>query len=153
MIPAWVGRWVGLPYRDKGRGPDGFDCWGLVRAALLAERGIRLPDYADAYESASDPDSASRAVTAGLANGWRKVERPEPFDLVILKIALRPWHCGLIVARGWFLHCPPPHRGSTQTLSCLERLDSLQWRNRVEGFYRLQAGIEGATPWHATPSN
>jgi len=145
LIPAWVGAWVGLPYADKGRGPNAFDCWGLARAVLQAERGIRLPDYAEAYESASDPESASRAVMAGLAEGWQKVTVPVVFDLVILAIARRPWHCGIVVAPGWFLHCPPPHRGNTQTLSCVERLDSIAWRNRVDGFYRLQNGMENAS--------
>lgn len=140
MIPAWCSKWVGRPYADKGRGPDAFDCWGLARAVLQAERGATLPDYADTYTSAGDPQSAPCAVLAGLADGWQKVTQPDTFDLVILSIARRPWHCGLVVAPGLFLHCPPPHRDSRQTLSCVERLDSITWRNRLEGFYRLQSG-------------
>lgn len=61
MIPAWVGAWVGREYSDKGRGPR-YDCWGLVRAILSAERGISLPSYADAYLTASDRYSVSEAV-------------------------------------------------------------------------------------------
>lgn len=144
MIPAWCAKWVGRPYADKGRGPNAFDCWGLVRAVLRTERGANLPDYADAYTSSCNEQSAPRAVLAGLAAGWQKVMQPAAFDLVILAIARRPWHCGLVVAPGLFLHCPPPHRGSTQTLSCIERLDSITWRNRVEGFYRLHAGTKSA---------
>lgn len=143
MIPVWVAKWVGLQYRDKGRGQGGYDCWGLARAILQGERGISLPDYADAYVSACDPESASRAVSAGLAAGWRRTLAPAEFDLVILAIARRPWHCGIVVAPGWFVHCPPPHRGETQTLSCCERLDSMTWRNRVEGFYRYRGNASG----------
>lgn len=145
MIPGWAAKWVGRPYADKGRGPDAYDCWGLTRAVLHAERGLTLPDYADAYESACDPESAPHAVVAGLAAGWQKVATPVAFDLVILNIARRPWHCGLVVAPGLFLHCPPPHRDSRQTLSCVERMDSITWRNRVGGFYRLQFGTESAS--------
>lgn len=59
-IPAWAGPWIGLPYQDKGRGPA-YDCWGLTRA-VLAEHGMDLPDYADAYTHATDSASVSHAI-------------------------------------------------------------------------------------------
>lgn len=130
MIPAWVGKWVGLPYIDKGRGPDAWDCWGLVRAVLAAEAGIALPDYANAYSAACDRDSVATAVEAGLAHGWQRVEQPQTMDLLILRIAGRPWHCALVVAPGLFLHVPP------KSTSCIERLDSPQWAKRIGGFFR-----------------
>jgi len=63
------------------------------------------------------------------------VDRPQAFDLVILNIAARPWHCGVMVAPDRFLHVMPPGpRGPT--FSCIERIDSPRWQARVEGFYR-----------------
>lgn len=132
--------WVGIPYRDKGRGPDAFDCWGGVRAVLLAAKGIVLPDYADAYTSADDHDSASTAVTQGLADGWQAVDRPQPFDLLILRIAGRPWHCGLVVARNRFLHWAP------KQTSCIERMDAPMWARRIEGVYRCRELSESPAP-------
>lgn len=69
MIPEWVGKWIGLSYADKGRGPA-YDCWGLVAAILAAEAGIALPDYASAYTRADDRLSVADAVEAGLSDGW-----------------------------------------------------------------------------------
>lgn len=135
MIPSWCSKWIGLPYEDKGRGPA-YDCWGLVRATLSAEAGIALPDYADAYTRADDRLSVAAAVESGLRDGWQLADRPQPFDLLILRIGGRPWHCGLIVAPGLFLHCPPPNAKGQQILSCIERLDSPHWARRIEGFYR-----------------
>ena len=129
-----LARWIGLPYADKGRGPDAYDCWGLARA-VLAERGMALPDYAEAYTRAADHDSVAVAVRAGLADGWQPVDKPQAFDLVILNIAQRPWHCGVMVAPDRFLHVMPPGPKG-QAFSCIERIDSPRWARRIEGFYR-----------------
>lgn len=127
--------YVGLPYRDKGRGPDAWDCWGGVRYYLQREHALLLPDYADAYTSAVDGDSVAAAVGAGLVTDWREVTKPRPGDLVILRIGKRPWHCAVMVDARRFLHWPPPIRG-VQQLSCIERLDSPQWNRRIVGFHR-----------------
>jgi len=134
-IPAWVAPWIGLPYQNKGRGPA-YDCWGLVRAVMTEAAGYMLPDYADAYTEAEDSFSVSAAIGAGLAAGWQRVENPQPLDLLILRIAARPWHCAVVVAPGLFLHVPPPGRSGRQSFSCIERLDSPHWSRRIEGFYR-----------------
>jgi cell wall-associated NlpC family hydrolase len=135
VIPAWAGKWIGRPYADKGRGPA-YDCWGLVRAVLQAEAGLVLPDYAAAYTRADDRLSVAAAVEAGLADGWERVEAQRALDLLILRVAGRPWHCGVIVAPGLFLHAMPPWRDGRQLLSCIERLDSPHWARRIEGIYR-----------------
>lgn len=130
VAAEWVRPWIGLPYADKGRGPDAWDCWGLIRAVLHAQFGHALPSYADDYIAASDHRSVTAAVQAGLLDGWRAVARPKAGDIVILNVGNRPWHCGLVVADNLFLHAQP------RTTSSIERLDSLQWRNRIEGYYR-----------------
>lgn len=128
-------RFVGLPYADKGRGPDAWDCWGGVRMVLHEVYGLDLPDYAEAYTTADDGDSVAAAVRAGLAD-WQPVQRPQAGDLVILRILGRPWHCAVMVDDRRFLHWPPPGRSGGQTLSCVERLDSPHWARRIEGMYR-----------------
>ncbi|GAA0694598.1 C40 family peptidase [Dyella marensis] len=131
MIPAWAGPYVGLPYADKGRTRDGADCWGGVRLVLAEVFGLLLPDYGDAYPSAEDRAAVAGAVAAGLAAGWEPVSAPAAGDLLILRIAGRPWHCGILVTADRFLHWPP------RATSCIERLDSPQWARRIEGVYRI----------------
>lgn len=42
----WVNKYLRCAYVDGGRGPDTYDCWGLVRAARHYELGLRLlPEY------------------------------------------------------------------------------------------------------------
>lgn len=62
-IPDWVSPYVGLPYKDRGRGPDGWDCWGGVRMVMHEVFHRELPDYLDAYTTADDSRSVARAVT------------------------------------------------------------------------------------------
>lgn len=138
MIPAWAAPWIGRPYADKGRGPDAFDCWGFVRAILAAERGVVLPDYAEAYTTADAPDSVAQAVTVGLSAGWQPVAEPQAFDLLILRIAGRPWHCALLVNGVQFIHCAPPNLHGVQQGSCVDRLDSPRWSRRIDGFWRCE---------------
>ena len=135
-VPEWVAPYIGLRYADKGRGPDEWDCWGGVRMVLAQVFGLQLPDYSDAYSAAKDHRSVAAAVEAGLADGWSLADQPQAGDLLILKIAQRPWHCALMVTDDKFLHWPPPDKRGVQMLSCWERLDSPHWANRIEGIYR-----------------
>lgn len=130
-----LAEFAGLPYADKGRGPAAYDCWGLCWAIFRDVYGLTLPDYVDAYTTAADHESVSAAVLRGLAE-WMRVERPSAGDLLILRIAGRPWHCAVMVDDKRFLHVPPPGRSGRQTLSCVERIDSPMWARRIEGFYR-----------------
>jgi hypothetical protein len=95
-----------------------------------------LPDYRDAYATAGDFASVSAAISAGLADGWSPVNHPREGDLLSLKIGGRPWHCGVMVNAQQFLHWPPPDKRGRQLLSCIERLDSPTWANRIKGIYR-----------------
>lgn len=120
---------VGLPFADHGRA-GGFDCWGLARAALLACRGIHLPDYGTGYADCADHDGIATSIREGLAADFQRVDRPEPYDLVIFNIAGEPRHVGLMVDPTRFLHAP---EGQT---SRVEHVDERKWHKRIEGFYR-----------------
>jgi cell wall-associated NlpC family hydrolase len=123
-----------IPFKDKGRDRDGFDCWGLVRHVMAEVFGVAdLPDYGAAYEAAKDRVSVAKAVAAGLAQGWRQLdqdESPREGDLIILKLAGRPWHCAIAAGGDWMMHVCD---GSGVVL---EHWTLEPWKNRVEGFYR-----------------
>lgn len=93
---------VGLPYREGARGPDAFDCYGLIAAVLKAARGVSLPDF---YQDAPGPQSASRAISAALAgevSGGRsvKVETPQDYDIAVVGSTARPHHVGVVIDGG-----------------------------------------------------
>lgn len=100
-----INDFIGLPYREGARGPDAYDCYGLVAAVLRAARGWELPDW---YAAASGPQAASRAISAALvgeiAGGHaRRVETPVDCDIAIVGSRLRPHHVG-VVFNGGVLH-------------------------------------------------
>lgn len=151
MIPDWAGRYIGLPYADKGRGPDAWDCWGGVRMVMSDVFGLNdLPDYREAYATAADFESVSAAIAAGLADGWSLAEKPREGDLLSLKIGGRPWHCGVMVNVRQFLHWPPPDKHGRQLLSCIERLDAPHWSRRIDGIYRRDLRLTPRSPAHGS---
>jgi cell wall-associated NlpC family hydrolase len=134
VLPAWCEPFTRLQYADKGRGPQAFDCWGFVRHVQAERFGVSdLPDLADEYPSAEDHDSVAEVVRRyerALASSWVPVASPQAGDIVILKIANRPWHCGVVVGGDWMIHIT---RGVN--VGC-EHFTREPWRNRIEGFYR-----------------
>ena len=127
--PSWCGRWIGLPFEERGRGPAAFDCWGLVRAVLLEQRAVELPRY-DEYESTQDAGAVAGVVAAARPR-FDRVETPAEGDLVLFRVAGNAQHVGVCVDATWFLHA---RRGIG---SALERWDVPTWAPRVEGFYRV----------------
>ncbi len=100
-------KWIGIPYQG-----DKF-CREFARM-VLAEQGIPMPDVAAPAD----------------ATGWAEVEMPERFDVVVFNSAGRPWHVGVCMGSGEFLHV---ELGRT---SRIERLGSPMWEARIAGFYR-----------------
>jgi cell wall-associated NlpC family hydrolase len=123
-----------VPYRDKGRSPSGWDCWGLIYYLSRNYFGHNVPSYLDCYESAQAEDSVTRAIRIN-SKDWRNVdaEQEVPGDVVILKLAGHPIHAGLVVEPGWMLHCMEG-RGTVR-----ECYLSNAWRNRIEGIFRWKS--------------
>lgn len=129
MIPDWVGKYIGIPFKDHGRDEHGCDCWGLYRMALAREFGKLVPSYDNAY---ADANSSS---TAGAIDTLRQLDfvslpYPEVGAAVVFRIMGLPWHIGMMLSDHFFLHIM---RGINASV---ERLDSMVWANRVVGFYR-----------------
>lgn len=132
--PAWAANFSEIPFREKGRTREGVDCWGLVRLVLDEHFGYDdLPDYCDAYSSKEDKEGISNAVRVGLLRGWEKVETPAEGTLVILRLVGRPWHCALMLDSLHMIHA------LEGVGTVVERIDTMLWRNRIEGMYRYAA--------------
>jgi cell wall-associated NlpC family hydrolase len=94
--------YIGLPYREGARGPDAFDCYGLVAEVYRSILGVNLPDW---YQAASGPLAASRAISAAVAgevDGGRSCRISEPVDLDIAVVGSnrRPHHVGVVFSGG-----------------------------------------------------
>jgi cell wall-associated NlpC family hydrolase len=128
IAPDWCRRFLRIPYLDRGRTHVGVDCYGLVAMVNREQFGRVVPDYA--YASSMDQNAVAQTIAKFLPCDWRRVDVPEPGDLVMLKILGRPWHCGVYVAPGLMLHA------IDHAVSGIDRLDSPRWARRVVGYYR-----------------
>lgn len=117
-----VAELIGVPFAYGGRGPDTFDCYGLIKH-LHERRGVKLPDYRSPNDQAT--------IGALMANQIGLWERCDPVAgaCVAFKVLGRVSHCGMLVDDDRFIHTWERSGGV-----CIERLQD--WSNRVFGFYR-----------------
>ena len=122
---------VGKPFQWGARGPESFDCYGLVMEALR-RMGRRCPDIASPEE---------RELVAGLALEnqpyWTSVaERPGAVALIEVKrridgrIRTDLSHVGVVLPFGQLLHAW--HETGGVTVEDIEL-----WRRRIHGFYEF----------------
>ena len=82
---------LGLPYREGGALPDGFDCSGLV-TYVFARHGIAVPRDVRRQASAGSPIDRGDIV---------------PGDLVFFATTgSGPTHVGIAIGGGRFIHAP-----------------------------------------------
>lgn len=94
---------VGRPFAWGGRGPDSYDCWGVVRVVAEA-MGRVLPDY----EEANNVESVVRHIERETkTEKWRKVDIPEPGDVVLLSTVPNLFHHAGILTEWGVLHAVP----------------------------------------------
>lgn len=110
---------------DGGRGPDGYDCWGLV-LEVYRRHGIELPDY---NISAKACERISKQMTASRPE-WEKLTAPEVPCLVVLKAdEYFVQHLGVHIGNRKFLHV-------TNNGVLVDRVNSPSWKMRFRGFYK-----------------
>lgn len=138
-IPAWVGRYVGLDFKEGGRSrEEGVDCWGLVRLVYAERLGIYLPGLDGEYRGVDDSEAIGRIVAhqRDFSRRWRPIPVDERAvgDVALLRV-LGGAHVGVLVSRTRMLHA------QLGTASCVERLDSRFWAPRLEGAFRFQGPV------------
>jgi cell wall-associated NlpC family hydrolase len=91
IVEAACADLIGRPFRAGARGPDAFDCWGLVRE-LRARLGLPVP-----------PDYATGDLTRGAAHALFRGEMPADWRRVDLRhgaivLSDAAAHAGVLVA-------------------------------------------------------
>lgn len=126
-VAELVNQYDGKPFAHKGRGPDAFDCWGLIIDAY-ASKGVAVFDLED-YEV----EWARRGKNIILDNyyeNWQKVTAPMVGDVILFHYP-RPdskvQHAGIFLEYGRFIHAA--NIGIIQSTIH-------EWKDRVHGYYR-----------------
>lgn len=130
----WWNKYVGKPFQEKGRGPDEFDCWGLVRWVYKNDHpdNIIVPSYLECYDTTNDRDKLADVIFDETQAHWKEPDTPKEFDAIVLRMRGVPMHVGIVTKPGHMLHC-------AQGIGTVhERFDSIRWANKVLGFYRYE---------------
>lgn len=131
---------VGLPFESGGRSLKGCDCWGLVRLVYASCLGVILPSYGDI--SADDLASIAKRMSADAVDllPWRAVEKPEVFDVCVMRWYGRreAAHVGVMVDSKRVLHTERV-LGS----SCIVPIDHYSIKSRI-AFFRRHKGEQYA---------
>jgi cell wall-associated NlpC family hydrolase len=109
----------GIPYRDGGSDPSGFDCSGFVQW-VFAQNGVRLP----------------REVRAQYDAGEKiDLHDVQPGDLLFFETVSRgASHVGVAIGGEQFVHAP-----SSTGVVRVERFTANYWARRFIGARRVAA--------------
>jgi len=94
----WAEQYIGIPWQAGGRGPDAYDCWGLLLHVMRRHYGRSIQDC--------NVSEIEAGELRRLAGEWRPVDAPRDGDGVKMGSAER-LHVGVYVNQngGAVLHC------------------------------------------------
>ena len=122
-----IKKYLGIPYRHKGRSLSGLDCYGLI-IKIYADFGIELIDLQDEYDERWQWKRWAESIEQYYKK-WQKVEIPQLLDIVLFKKNDIVNHGGVVLNNNKFIHC-------CKLGVIVSRLDEQMWQRRIEGFYR-----------------
>lgn len=125
----WTDEYINIRYLKDGRSRSGADCWGLVKLVYQERLNIILTDYAGILKDQSVESLREIARIMKIEREkWIRIIKPQLYDLVLLRAGL--FHIGLVTGKNEMLHTD---KGIESTI---EPLNGIQWKNRIEGYYR-----------------
>lgn len=124
---------IGVPFKNRGRDMDGFDCYGLVQE-MYRRYGISIPDYTADFDDLEKVNELITSKTA-ISSNWRRIEPDKELPVPCL-LAIRFGtpsgiinHTGCYIGNGRFIHI----RANIGV--CVDRIDSPAWRHVIEGLF------------------
>lgn len=114
---------IGLPFVYGGRGPEEYDCYGLLQEMWRRAHGVELPEFTS--PTLQGPQAAVGAIQLLQ---WQEVPCA-PHVMVAIRIGRFVSHCGFMVDQQNMIHAWQQAGGvSVQRLGV--------WKQRITGFYR-----------------
>lgn len=130
----WATQYIGKPWKNGARGPEQFDCWGLLWWIYARHLGITLPLYPVDAKDVDTVNDLISAQTSGLPGvSWTEIQAPTDMCAVAVGTVNRFTHVGIYLAvdGGLVLHCADGHSVTAQRVSLLmahHKLKFYQWR-------------------------
>lgn len=128
-----VKKYLGTPYKHRGRDMTGLDCWGLIKL-IFQDIGIRLWDIDEDYT----PDWSWTGKDHFIENYWREwtpVQKPVIFDGLLFKIGSEHAnHAGVSLGENNFIH-------ATKLGVIVSKLGDRKFQGSLIGAYRMKSLI------------
>ena len=99
-----IGRMVGKPFAWQGRGPDYYDCWGVVYEILCFLGCTEVPDY----EDVNNPNSVIKMMAIETTTPkWQLVNDSRTGDVILLSKAKEIFHHAGVITEWGVVHAIP----------------------------------------------
>jgi cell wall-associated NlpC family hydrolase len=130
-----ISKLIGKPYKNNGRGPDYFDCYGIVKYIYKNFLGIDLPEYTGYSE---DWYKNSNVLTEQLnifSSIWYSVDIPKKWDILTFSHGVSNKitnHCGVYLGEDKMIHC---YENSPVVI---DRITRPYWNKNMTGIMRYK---------------
>ena len=125
-----INKYLGIPFKHKGRTLEGLDCWGLV-IRVFAEIKIKILDINNYSENWSL--QGKNYFMERYYKKWIKLRKTEKFEfldvLLIDNYKGIPFHSGIYLSKGKFIH-------ASKAGVVVGKITDKRWGNRIHGVYR-----------------
>ena len=91
---------IGVPFKYGGRGPDYYDCWGLVMEGYKRIHGVEIPDY----RSSADMLRNESLILSEGKRLWKSVEPGKVGSVTLFSYLGFKCHVGIVHKPRRFLH-------------------------------------------------
>jgi len=121
---------IGKPFDLNGTGPDKYNCYNLC-VEVCKRAGIIIPEK----QPIENLPERSGAIEQGLSDYFVNIKKPKPYCLVTFKVK-PPYvtHIGVVLE-----DCKTFMHVMLKRNVVIERLDSLNWVKKIDGYYRYAA--------------
>ena len=95
---------IRVPFIEKGRTYEGWDCWGLIRCAYKDVYNIALPSFVDNYESVKEQRLLATLIDIHKKKAmWRQIGI-KPGCIAVIHNLGQPTHMGLVISNYDIIH-------------------------------------------------
>lgn len=123
--------YIDCGYKVNGRGPDQFDCYGLIVSIYKNLFKITLPDLINVYGCSGDK-IVPRLFIEQARDSWERMPTEQAIfgDVLVFNIFGKPRHCGIFIEKNKMMHI------LDKSFVSYEEFTSIRWKRRFEGVFR-----------------
>jgi cell wall-associated NlpC family hydrolase len=117
---------IGKQWRACARGPDAYDCLGLV-LEIQRRRGVTVPNFLSC-----EGELHRQLAGGGYLAGCTKLEAPEPGCVALFKVGPHEHHMGVMLNGYRMIHSTSQTYGAV-----IESVLGPLWNRKIVGYYRI----------------